>query len=229
MRVQVKYHLAPPAIDVDEKTIPRLGHSQIEGNLFRHVAHVGDEVIPARDVVQRGNVPARNDQHMDRRSGPRIPEGHGSLILVNLPSRKLASNYLTENAFFHRSTGLPPIPRYQMRVKVKDNLAAAAVNIYEKPVPRLGHSEILGNTRGYLSDVRENVVARGHVVQGRDMLPGHYKNVEGRCRMSVPERYNQIIFVYMICGPFALDYVAKDTVGGRITHTFHPELLNSRL
>jgi hypothetical protein len=33
----------------------------------------------------------------------------------------------------------------------------------------------------------------------------------------------------MICGPFALDYVAKDAVGRRITHTSHLALPDSRL
>jgi hypothetical protein len=66
MRVQVKYHLAAATIDIDEESVPGFGDAQLYGKLLSHVAHVSNKLVPSRNVVERRDMRARNNQDVDR-------------------------------------------------------------------------------------------------------------------------------------------------------------------
>jgi hypothetical protein len=110
-------------------------------------------------------------------------------------------------------------------VKVEDYLSAATVHINEEPVTRLGDSEVLGNSRGHLTDVAQNMILRLYVVEGWDMFAGNNKNVEGRGRVCIPEPYHEIIFVHFVGRQLAVHNVAKNAVRVGFTHEDGPRSL----
>ena len=99
-------------------------------------------------------------------------------------------------------------------MEVEDDLAPSPVDVYKKPIPRLGNSVLLRDLPGHRADVRKDTVSFGKIVQGWDVYAGNDEDVNRSNRVRVMERYDEIVFVHPFRGSSARD----DFTENAITH-----------
>jgi len=97
-------------------------------------------------------------------------------------------------------------------MEMEDDLPPSPVDVYEKPVPRLGNSVLLRYLPGHSADVGKDTVPFGNIVQGWDVFAGNDEDVNRSHRVRVMERYDEIVFVYPFRGSSARDDFTEDAI-----------------
>lgn len=86
-----------------------------------------------------------------------------------------------------------------MRVKMKDDLAAASVHVDKKTVTRFGYTEITCYLPGHSSHVTEEMIIIWDIVESGNVFLGHDQNMNGGSRISILKSHNGVIFIDLCC------------------------------
>ena len=108
-----------------------------------------------------------------------------------------------------------------MQMNVKNTLPRAGVDVEHSAPTFLLDTELLGEFLCNLNHVSDQyTIVWNDVVQGRDMLPGQYKNMDRRYRTDVIDCDDVVILVHQLRRNFALDDLAKQAWlhGCTLTH-----------
>ena len=92
MQMDVEDRLTRFAIGVEHRPVAAIGVAVFFGDLRGGAMHGPNEAVVARrQIVQRGDVPARDDQHMQRRLRVDVLDRDQLIVLMNELSRNLAA------------------------------------------------------------------------------------------------------------------------------------------
>jgi hypothetical protein len=97
--MQMKNRLAGPGACIDHGAITRFGKPAIVRDPRSDAKKMAEQsFVPLRRVVERFDVLARDDKHVNRRLRINIFEGDAALVAVNHYGRDLAFGDFTEDA-----------------------------------------------------------------------------------------------------------------------------------
>ena len=115
MEVEVKDDLPAFAVAVQYQAESPLGDALLPGDVVCHQEEVSEEsIITLACIKERREMPAGNNQDVDRRLRVDVLEGYGVIVLVDDLGRKLPLNDLTEETGFHAQPS-PLISTHQMQ------------------------------------------------------------------------------------------------------------------
>ena len=106
VQVQVEHRLPGVGVAVEHGAVAALGVAALGGDCRGSPHHRADQaVVRTVEVVQRGDVRSRHDQHMHGRLRVDVLEGHEVVVLEHLLRRNLAGDDAAEQAAHARSIG----------------------------------------------------------------------------------------------------------------------------
>ena len=97
MQMDVEDRLTCFAIRVEHRPVAAIGVAVFPGDLRSRAMHGPNEaVVVRRQIVQRGDVSSRDDQHMQRRLRVDVFDRDQLIVLMHELSRNLAADDLAE-------------------------------------------------------------------------------------------------------------------------------------